>query len=91
MNDFSQTIQLPHSIIIQGPIIENSFKILEVIDNFNDKTVNARIEIGSTNPIRNNFIVWQGDDYDQIGDWTTSQINNKVSEIITNLYPANTQ
>lgn len=91
MNDFSQTIQLPHSIIIQGPIIENSFKILEVTDNFNNKIVNARIQIGSTNSITNNFIVWQGDDYDQIGDWTTSQINNKISEIITNLYPANTQ
>jgi hypothetical protein len=88
MNDFSQTIQLPHSIIIQEAVVKSTFKILEVSDNFNNKTVNAKVAIGSDNAHIINITVWDENDYDQIGDWTTSQINSKITEIITNLYTA---
>lgn len=48
-------------------------------DNMKVKTVYATI-IGIPNPL----ILWSGDEYDRVGDWTQAQAENKITELLGN-------
>jgi hypothetical protein len=53
----------------------NSITVLNVIDFFNEKIVRAdTVEIG-------NIILWQGSDYDAIGQWTDQDVINRILEL----------
>jgi len=70
------TINLPSEVVIKTiPAYEsktNKITILSVMDNPSTKTVTAKtLEFGSV-------ILWQGAAYDAIGQWTDTDVQNRL-------------
>jgi hypothetical protein len=62
--------------VVPNPIVMNEL-ILTFTDNPQNKTVNVKI-----NNIPKPIVLWFGQDYDNIGDWTQAQAEEKITEIL---------
>lgn len=76
-------------IIIQPEIAINiiGFEVVSTTDNPVSKTVVSNINliaVDSQRYDRSGIIVWQGNAYDSIGQWTDSDLRAKISEILNN-------
>lgn len=85
-------MKLKNSITIQPPphsdnsgkiIIPQEVKLdqlnLVFIDNPMSRTISAQVS-----PLPINIIIWSGSEYDLIGDWTKSQAEKKIENILGN-------
>jgi hypothetical protein len=61
------------------PSITLSSLDLTIIDDVSKKNCSVRIK-----PFPTPLVLWSGSDYDNIGDYTQTQVENKVSELLGN-------
>lgn len=78
-------VQLNSPVIIQQQITASAYRVTDVTDNPEQKTVVARVVVG-TNGI-NFFTVWSGDNYDAAGQWTDADLQNAVTPMVESAYP----
>jgi hypothetical protein len=72
--------QLSGNIIVQPQIATNEFSIQEIFENPTMKKVSVRVALTTHNV---NFLtVWEGDAYDQIGQWTDTDLINAVTQLL---------
>jgi hypothetical protein len=72
------TLQQPLTIVTSSitiPVNPHYY----IMDNSNNKTVSAIFK-GLHKPL----ILWQGQDYDSIGNWTEAQADAKILELLGN-------
>lgn len=81
---FSQPIKIqpPPFSDNNGNVVNNKEIVLDsidlvFIDNPKIKTISAQLS-----PLPLNMIVWSGSNYDLIGDWTKSQAETKIKELL---------
>ena len=60
------------------PITLSSLKLL-ILDDVNKKTCSVRIT-----PFPKPLLLWSGENYDTIGDYTQEQLENRVLEVLGN-------
>lgn len=76
----------PKTIIVkeEETITSDTITINEVTDN--GTSVIALIIFKGKDPIlkTKSIILWDGDDYDAIGQWTDDDVQNRIKEIIQN-------
>lgn len=77
-------VQLPNSVILQPEVTGSYYQITNVEDSPIQKTVVARAVVGE-NAI-NFFTVWSGASYDAIGQWTDTQLQDAVTQMIMTTY-----
>lgn len=85
--DSSNVVELNTSFVIQPEIRVSiiGFEITATTDYPIEKKVVANVNLISADGQkydRSNIILWQGDDYDLIGDWTTDDEINRLKEIL---------
>jgi hypothetical protein len=67
-------IKLTSSVTIQPPVYTDTLIVKQVLENPGEKTVRAEI-IKSESPYFSEWIVvWSGEEYDQIGQWTDDDL-----------------
>lgn len=72
--------KLPSQVILQNEIASDEFRIIETTDSPDAKRVVSKVIIGD-NSI--NFLtVWEGDEYDNIGQWTDDLLTTAISQKI---------
>jgi hypothetical protein len=55
-----------------------SLTISQIMDNNKNKTITAfTLELGM-------IILWSGKDYDNIGQWTDTDVENRINELLNN-------
>ena len=80
------TLQAKKDLIIREAITQNTdkIKVLEVTDNYT--SVSALIQIGQPTPDANknikHIILWDGADYEAIGQWTDTDVQNRLKTIL---------
>lgn len=80
-------INLPNAVEIQQAANSSQIEILQTTDDPVGKTVKSLVKI-STNPYAHNwYTVWQGDAYDQAGQWTDAQLSAAIVTLVTGEYP----
>jgi len=63
---------------------EQKVAVQEILDyEFRDAPAQKLVQVKITNPHLGMLTLWQGDDYDQIGDWTEEQAIDRIKEILT--------
>jgi hypothetical protein len=80
----NKQIQLPNPIILRPQLTSNTFSIIEVLDNPSEKYVKAVVKLGDHD--RGFFDIWQGEEYDRIGQWTDTDLENALIPLITSHY-----
>lgn len=73
----------PKQIVIVPAIAEQKITIDEIvvkqiIDNCIDMVIATIIKNG----IEIELVLWEGDDYNNVGDWTQSQANARIEELL---------
>ena len=93
-NTFSQNqsvpINLPAPVITIPQTTASTYRIIEAVDNHQSKTVTVKVIVGDV-PMGMNmrhFVVWSGDAYDAIGQWTDTDLINAVTPMIVNSFTA---
>lgn len=75
-------------IEIDPPITQEteiaSCEIESMTDSPLGRTVTALVSVENVGPV--SFILWSGDAYDNIGNWTQEQANARVIELIEETY-----
>lgn len=73
-------IAINKKIIVQEQIIKNisSIKIIQLTDTLD--SVIATIAMDSERPI--NLILWEGESYTKIGQWTDEDVKKRIIEMI---------
>jgi hypothetical protein len=80
-------INLPNAVEIQQAANSSQIEILQTTDDPVGKTVKSLVKV-STNPYAHNwYTVWQGDAYDQAGQWTDAQLSAAIVTLVTGEYP----
>lgn len=73
----AQTLTIPEKIINVPPRTKtlSSITITSMLDEPTQKRITVKtVELG-------NIILWQGDSYDAIGQWTDQDVLNRIKEI----------
>ena len=81
-------ITLKKSVIIQEAIESNEVSVDNYVDNPNLKTVTATILIGRNgvgDSVYKTYILWEGEEYDKIGQWTENDAEIRIQDIF-NIY-----
>jgi glutamine synthetase len=78
-------VELPSPVITQQQVTSSAYQITDVNDNPVQKTVVARVTVGPG--AINFFTVWSGESYDQIGQWTDSDLVAAVTPLVQAAYP----
>ena len=78
-------VELPSPVITQQQVTSSAYQITDVTDNPVQKTVVARVTVGPG--AINFFTVWSGESYDQIGQWTDSDLVAAVTPLVQAAYP----
>lgn len=78
-------VQLPNPVITQPQVTASSYQITDVTDNPAEKTVVARVVVGSGGI--NFFTVWSGASYDAIGQWTDADLLAAITPMVEATYP----
>lgn len=82
-------VQLPYEVVIRKQLVSDSFTIIESVDNPLRKNVTVTVEVGQHN--RSYYTVWEGEEYDKIGQWTDEDLKNAVIPLVlSNYVKANT-
>ena len=80
-------INLPNAVEIQQAANSSQIEILQTTDDPVGKTVKSLVKV-SANPYAHNwYTVWQGDAYDQVGQWTDAQLSAAIVTLVTGEYP----
>lgn len=76
------TLDSPKAITIRAAesITTDLVSILSIKDNQGLKTIVAELELGEEKKI--SLTLWAGQAYDDIGDWTQEQANDRVIELV---------
>jgi len=72
------TLKTPKEVVVVKEVKKNvsSITIFEITDSQESKMVRANtLELGS-------LILWQDETYDAIGQWTDTDVENRILEII---------
>lgn len=86
-NPVFPVINLPNAVEIQQAANSSQIEILQTTDDPVGKTVKSLVKV-STNPYAHNwYTVWQGDAYDQAGQWTDAQLSAAIVTLVTGEYP----
>jgi hypothetical protein len=80
-----EKVTLKNTYIFQQEICFNNYQIQAIIDNPFDKIVRAFLKFGEHQ--NNSFILWEGNAYDNIGQWTDVDAKNRIEEILKEIYP----
>lgn len=78
-------IQLNNPYTIQPAITTNTVTRHQVIDDTTAKTVTAIVIVGKSQTgdnIYKTLELWQGEAYDLAGQWTDTDVNNRIAEIL---------
>ena len=78
-------VELPSPVITQQQVTSSAYQITDVNDNPVQKTVVARVTVGPG--AINFFTVWSGESYDQIGQWTDSDLVAAETPLVVAAYP----
>ena len=78
-------VELPSPVITQQQVTSSAYQITDVTDNPVQKSVVARVTVGPG--AINFFTVWSGESYDQIGQWTDTDLVNAVTPLVQAAYP----
>lgn len=82
-------IILNQSVIVVQPVSTHKFNIDLITDSPKDKTVIAQVyplDEVTEEPIQGTaklLTLWEGVEYDNIGNWTQEQANDKIIEMLT--------
>ena len=73
-------LSTPKKIIVQEEVSVNEqiIKVLSVTDTYS--SVVAVVRLGSLQP--NELILWEGQDYINIGQWTDTDVQKRILELI---------
>ena len=73
------TTALP--IIVQKEIKTTKIEVLSIIDSNQDRNVIANIRIADKDC---SLMLWEGNAYDTLGQWTDEMVVNRIKELSTN-------
>ena len=79
-------IKLTTPVIVQEEISSNQVSVDCYTDNPNTKTVQVNILIGKNSAgdaVYKLLILWEGEEYDTIGQWTETDAENRIKELLT--------
>lgn len=79
-------IILPKTIDARTAITTDKVSYESIIDSQDYKTVVSEITFANDelgNPIKKILVLWEGDQYDAIGQWTDSQAEARIVELLT--------
>lgn len=80
-------IQLADSIQIRNPVFANEIIVLEASDNPIEKKVKVNIKIGNQDSFTHDFfVVWEGEAYDAIGNWTDQDLITALTNMVYQKY-----
>lgn len=65
-------------IIVQKKISTNKIEVLSIIDNSEGRNVIANIRIANKEC---SVLLWEGDVYDTLGQWTDDMVAERIKEI----------
>jgi hypothetical protein len=63
----------------------STIEIVEMTDSPITKKVTVRIKGSSPSKFQKNIVLWQGDEYDAIGQWTDQDVEDRIKEIYGNV------
>ena len=72
-------ISLDKNVVVVAEQTANTVKVLQIEENPDEKRVVATT---SLNGLLRRFVLWEGDSYDQIGQWTDTDVINRVKEVV---------
>ena len=72
-------ISLDKDVVIVPEQTANTVKVLQIEENPDEKRV---VVTTSLNGMLRRFVLWEGDSYDQIGQWTDTDVINRVKEVV---------
>lgn len=75
------TIPLSHTIVLRPEVTTQEVSILRYTDNPVAKQVIATLQMGLPEWIRE-LILWEGQDYDTIGQWTDTQAEARIKQLL---------
>lgn len=79
----------PTNVTVIQAVITNKFQVDFINDSPKDKTVVAQVyplDEVTEQPIQGQvrfLTLWEGDEYDEIGNWTQQQADAKIVELLT--------
>lgn len=76
------TIILDKDIYAQEPILTNEVSYETIIDNSALKVVATEVTLKSYPLITKSLILWEGAEYDKIGQWTDEQAEQRIKELL---------
>jgi hypothetical protein len=76
------TIILDKDIYAQEPILTNEVSYETIIDNSALKVVATEVTLKSYPLITKSLILWEGAEYDKIGQWTDEQAEARIKELL---------
>lgn len=86
--DQSVPINLPAPVITVPQTTASTYRIIEAVDNHQLKTVTVKVIVGDS-PMGMNmrhFVVWRGESYDAIGQWTDTDLINAVTPLVVSSF-----
>ena len=72
-------ISLDKNVVVVAEQTANTVKVLQIEENPDEKRV---VVTTSLNGMLRRFVLWEGDSYDQIGQWTDTDVINRVKEVV---------
>lgn len=75
-------INLDKTIYAQQPIETNVVYYETIIDNSSLKVVTTEVTLNQYPQICISLILWEGADYDRIGQWTDEQAEARIKELL---------
>jgi hypothetical protein len=72
-------ISLDKNVVVVAEQTANTVKVLQIEENPDEKRVVATT---SLNGLLRRFVLWEGDSYDQIGQWTDTDVITRVKEVV---------
>jgi len=77
-------MKLDKEIIIQKEISIDQFEIIKYQESRSDKWLECTVYLYKKGEIieEKSYILWRGEEYDQIGQWTDDDAINRLKEIL---------
>ena len=72
-------ISLDKNVVVVAEQTANTVKVLQIEENPDEKRV---VVTTSLNGMLRRFVLWEGDSYDQIGQWTDTDVITRVKEVV---------
>lgn len=71
-------IELNSEVTIQPPVYTDKIKVLEIIEQPLEKIVRVKVLKSEEHLFYEWITVWEGNSYDQIGQWTDDDLVNAI-------------